>query len=385
MALLRDRGSAAMAKPSILLLLALAAIAQAQNDDATTTQAKQTNTNTAQKTTAAASAGDGSDVSITDLPDLSTAATVGAASSVSVTDAPALSTSSIYHLSDVPTIAGYGVPTQGVPWTAGAPFMQTSKLPEGTVFIIVGAILGFLGAAVLAWRGMVAYSLHRSVKRAALGTHYNDSMLKLSKPNIGGNAAALGSNLSLDRLSAPAGKLSKTHGRTTSASPLTGTTAARNSSLFFSPTAGAGAHHASPSAALMSHNNRSSAYLPAGYYAAPGAAAPNSGSKHASVGAGATARLSSLNPNHPSNKGYSQPTDFAPSPPDSPSIAPRPSTGGTTGTMGTRRGYERMSGMGNQDNWSNLNIPGGAPAGQRAPSANLEDLFEHHGNGMRGF
>jgi hypothetical protein len=383
-----------MAKQSALLLV-LAAIAQAQNNDATATQAQnndatgtqaQTNadTNTAQQTTAAAATGKGSQASITDLPNLSTVPTVGAASSVSVTDAPTLS-SSIFHLSDVPTIAGYGVPTQVVPWTAGAPYMKTSKLPEGTVFIIVGAILGFLGAVVLMWRGMVAWSLHRSVKRAALGTQYSDSMLKLSKPNVGGNGPAMGSTLSLDRLSAPAGKLSKSHGHTNSTSGLMGTTAARNSSLVFSPPAGAGAHHASPSAALITGNNRSSAYLPAGYYAAPGAASPASGAKHASVGAGAAARLSSLNPNHPSNKGYSQHTDYTPSPPDSPSMAPRPSTGGTLGTVGARRGYERISGVGHQDSWSSLNLPSGAPAGQRAPSANLEDLFEHHGNGMRGF
>jgi hypothetical protein len=371
------------------ILLALAVFAQAQtdnNNDGTTTAAANTGTQGAQKTTAATQTGDGQSVSVTDLPNLSTAPSVGAATSVTVTDAPTIS-SSIFHLSDVPTIAGYGVPTQMVPWTAGAPFMQTSKLPEGTVFIIVGAILGFLGAAILAWRGMIAWSLHRSVKRAALGSQYSDSMLKLSKPTMGVNAAAMGSNMSLDRLSTPAGKLSKTHARNNSGSTnLTNAAAARNSSLFFSPTAGAGAHHTTPSAALIGFgaNNRSSPYLPAGYYAAPGTAAPASGNKHASVGTGAAARLSSLNPMHPSSKGYTQQPDFAPSPPDSPRSTPigRPSTGGTS--LGTRRGYERVSGLGERETWSNLHIPGGAPAGQRAPSANLEDLFEEHGGAMKG-
>lgn len=374
MALLRKQISSPMAAP--IILLALAAAVQAQSS---TTAAQQT---TAAATSAGTATNDGSATTLTDLPNLSTAATVGA-STVSVTDAPTLS-SSIFHLSDVPTIAGYGVPTQVVPWTAGAPYMQTSKLPEGTVFIIVGAVLGFLGAAILVWRGIVAWSLDRSVKRANLGTHYNDSMLKLTKPSgISTSTTAMGSNLSLDRLSAPAGKLSKPHGRNVSNSGAPpGSSAARQSSLFFSPTAGAGAHHASSNRDSTAANNRASAYLPAGYYAAPGAAAPNSGSKHASVG-GLPTRLSTLNPSHPSHKGYSN--DFVPSPPDSPSTAHRPSTGGTLGTLGTRgRGYERVSGMGGQDNWSNLNIPGGAPQGQRAPSANLEDLFEHHGNGMRG-
>ena len=350
-----------------------------------------------------ATTADGNNAAITDLPDLSTAASVGQPSTVSVTDAPSLSetATSIFHLSDVPTIAGYGIPTQVVPWTAGAPYMQTSKLPEGTVFIIVGAVLGFLGMAVLAWRGMVAWSLHRSVKRAALGTHYNDSMLKMSSKPPLSSSAAMGSTLSLDRLSAPAGKLSRTHARTNSGTHgMPNANAARNSSLFFSPTAGAGAHHTSHSASA----NRSSAYLPAGYYASPSAAAPASSNKHASIGGGgslapatggAASRLSSLNPNHPSNRGYTQQSnnsEYNISPPDSPgSMAPtnRPSTGGTLGNSArsTRGGYERVSGVHERrgEEWGNLNVPGGAPPGQRAPSANLEDLFEHHGNGMRGY
>jgi hypothetical protein len=271
--------------------------------------------------------------------------------------------------------------------------MQTSKLPEGTVFIIVGAVLGFLGMAVLAWRGMVAWSLHRSVKRAALGTHYNDSMLKMAKPSLATSTAAMGSTLSLDRLSAPAGKLSRTHARNNSGGGMPNANAARNSSLFFSPTAGAGAHHSSLSTSGAGAVNRSSAYLPAGYYASPSAAAPAGNNKHASIGggglnatAGATSRLSSLNPNHPSNRGYTQQTtsEYNVSPPDSPTstmaATNRPSTGGTSG----RGQYERVSRHGASESWGNLNVPGGAPPGQRAPSANLEDLFEHHGNGMRG-
>ncbi|KIW01462.1 uncharacterized protein PV09_07219 [Verruconis gallopava] len=379
------------------LLLALAAIAYAQNGATQATGDTSTDSGTTATdagTTATSATGtqntnDATSVSVSDLPNLSTAASVGAASTVSVTSAPAISTS-IFHLSGVPTIAGYGIPTQVVPWTAGAPYMQTSNLPEGTVFIVVGAFLGFLGAAVLAWRGMVAWSLHRSVKRAQLGAGtYSDSMLKLAKPGVATSTAAMGSTLSLERLSAPAGKLSKAHGRNTgsTAGPQASSTAARNSSLFFSPTAGAGAHHTNP-AGLMSPSNRSSNFLPAGYYAPPTSTSPASGAKHASIG-GTAARLSTLNPNHPANRGYAQPADYtstgAPSPPDSPGLG-RPSTGGTLGTQGTTRGrYDRLSGMGVQENWSNLNVPGGAPSGQRAPSANLEDLFEHHGNGMRGY
>jgi hypothetical protein len=294
------------------------------------------------------------------------------------------STGSIFHLSDVPTIAGYGVPTQIVPWTAGAPFMQRSSLPDGTVFIVVGAILGFMGVAVLTWRGLVAWSLHRSVRKAALASHRNDSMLKLSKPGPYGGGAFGASTMSLERLTAPTGKLSK-HAPAHSASSPAG----RNSSLFFSPTAGAG-NHSSPSAALMAGNNRSSAFLPAGYYASPGAASPGGG-----VGS-TPSPLSTLNPLHPSRAGYARHTDYTPSPPGSPSLTPsRPSTEALgRGTRGYAGGNERSSGYGRpspetglfsqgSNSILNLHIPSGNINGGRAPSANLEDMFEAHGNGHR--
>lgn len=391
MGLLQNRSSAVMAKHSILLL-ALAAIAQAAT---TTTQNTNTNTNantdTAKGTTAAATiaAAATGTTSLSDLPNLSTAATVGA-STVSVTSAPDITSSSatVFHLSDVPTIAGYGIPTMVVPWTAGAPYMQSSKFPEGTVFIIVGAFLGTLGVGILLWRAVIAWTLHRSVKKASLGVHHNDSMLKLTKQNPANPSTFGGSTLSVDRLSyAPAGKLSKAM----PSGPNNPATNARNSSLFFSPTAGAGAHHPTPGSA-SGGNNRASAYLPAGYYAAPGAATPASGAQMTSVG-GAAAALSSLNPMHPSNKGYRPQYDV--SPPDSPGLAPsiapsKPSTDRMRRGHNSGAGYERVSGYGAQNaeyqasQMSNLSLPGGAPNGGRAPSANLEDLFEHHGNGMSG-
>lgn len=60
------------------------------------------------------------------------------------------------------------VPVVTVPPTDGAPYMQTSSTPEGAVFIAVGAVLGFLGLAVLAWRGLVAWSVNRSVRQSAM-------------------------------------------------------------------------------------------------------------------------------------------------------------------------------------------------------------------------
>jgi hypothetical protein len=393
--------------PLLLLLLAVAVQAQNTNTDTqdTTTQqntdtttAKATSTaaktkTTAQTTqqtdTAAASetASSAAQQTVTNVPTLSSGTdSSSAAGSTTVTDAPSLTSSSVFHLSDVPTIAGYGIPTQVVPWTAGAPYQQTSKLPEGTVFIVVGAILGFMGMSILAWRGLVAWSLHRSVKRAAANALKTDSMVKLrdTKPHFagGGLGALPGSQHSLDRLSAAPARLTKTaHG------PM-GTTPAgtRNSSLFFSPTAGAG-NHSSPAAALLNNSgNRSSAYLPAGYYAAPNASTPSPGPTGSTP-----SPLASLNPLHPSRAGYRPQRDYGPSPPVSPTLPPsRPSNDHSRRGHG---GYERVSGHGGgignaglyAQNPSQLNLyaPGGSTNGHRAPSANLEELFENHGNGPR--
>ncbi|TLD39349.1 hypothetical protein E2P81_ATG00336 [Venturia nashicola] len=378
---------AASSPLSLLVLLATAANAQNTDTDTQTTgQSTTANTDTNSAKTAANSVSITAPnlSTVTDTPGATDSGTSTTASTTSVTDAPSLtSTNSIFHLSDVPTIAGYGVPTQVVPWTAGAPYMQHSNLPEGTVFIVVGAILGFMGAAVILWRGLVAWSLHSSVRKAAMTSHRNDSMLKLSKPNPYGGGGYGTGNMSLERLSAPTGKLSK-HARTQSSSNPAG----RNSSLFFSPTAGTG-NHSSPTAALMGGNNRSSTFLPAGYYAAPGAASPGG------VPASTTSPLSNLDPLHPSRAGYARQMDYTPSPPESPGLPPSsPGGGALPRTRGYAGGYERSSGYGHPspetgmyaqggNHKLNLHIPGGAVNGRRAPSANLEDMFEAHGNGSR--
>ncbi|RPA81167.1 hypothetical protein BJ508DRAFT_326556, partial [Ascobolus immersus RN42] len=58
-------------------------------------------------------------------------------------------------------------PPAAVPNTNGAPFMQRSTLPEGTVFICVGSALAFLALCIFIWRGIVAWALHRSVQKAS--------------------------------------------------------------------------------------------------------------------------------------------------------------------------------------------------------------------------
>lgn len=120
-------------RPHMLLLFvffALSQIASAQNNNAaaTATANTDTNTDTETKTTDAT----------TKTADTTTSST------------------------------SIGPPVVTVPPTDGAPYMQTSSTPEGAVFIAVGAVLGFLGLAVLAWRGLVAWSVNRSVRQSAM-------------------------------------------------------------------------------------------------------------------------------------------------------------------------------------------------------------------------
>ncbi|USP79851.1 hypothetical protein yc1106_07125 [Curvularia clavata] len=292
---------------------------------------------------------------------------------------------SVFQLAGAPTIAGLNIPIPKIPDTSGAAFMQKSNLPDGTVFICVGAILAFFGAALMAWRGLVAWSLHRSVKRAAMTQNMADVKSMSTLPNKRGmyNVVGANSTMSLDRLNAaPIGK---------SAKPFTGPpgSAAQRpvSTLFFSPTAGGAA------GMRDSMVNRSSTYLPAGYYAA-GTSAAAAGSPQMHVGGQNPNSLSVTSLSTPGNR-FS--TRSGISPPESPSLPP--SRGGYPRAPPSREGlsvYNRnsvatlsqpgntRSGVFGQDNNTSqlsLNVPGGTNVpGGRTPSGYLEDLFENHGN-----
>lgn len=309
---------------------------------------------------------------------------------------PTVTSSRAGGLLGLPTLAGVGIPDQKVPDTANAPFMQKSDLPDGTVFICVGAILAFFGAAVLAWRGMVAWSLHRSVKRAAMAQNLSDMKAMSAVPGKKRgmyNVVGANSTMSLDHLSAaPIGttKSAKPFAQQPAGSPKTRPT----SNLFFSPTAGA----AGGAAGLRdSMANRSSSYLPAGYYAS-GTAQPAAGSPMTHIGAGSSNNLSAHNLSTPGNR-FSARSGM--SEPDSPSLPPSrggyprapPSREGlsmynrnSVATLGSH-GHARSPVYGHTDagDMSNLslNVPGGSTTGGRAPSAYLEDLFENHGSGPR--
>ena len=301
------------------------------------------------------------------------------------------SRSKFIHPSDLPTIAGVGIPSVKVPDTHAAPFMQKSNLPDGTVFICVGAALGAFGAAILLWRGMVAWALHRSVKRAAMAQNLADLKAMTANPlkkRPFYSAVGASSNMSLDRLSAaPTGtsKPLKPFASGPGGTPPKGHAAA---SLFYSPT-GANAPHRDSIARPGSN------YLPAGYYptgaAQPGSNSPMTHAAHSSLSLAA-----------PAANRFS--TRSGISPPASPSLPPSRGPGGAYERAPPSRGndslYNRNSvatlgnglGGGNgvygpgahsQSNLS-LNVPGGTHVpGGRAPSAYLEDLFENHGNGPR--
>lgn len=262
-----------------------------------------------------------------------------------------------------------------VPYTAGAPFMQHSDLPQGTVFIAVGAVLAFLGAAVLLWRGLVAWSINRSVKRAALASirSGSDKPAKSWAASGGYNAGKgglykdIGGSVSMEALT-PTGK--KPHpfrdhdsGRSTPPPP---------SGLFFSPTAHAQVRNSTaPPVFNDATGSRNSSYLPAGYYAQP--------SSHAAGGQRNTTIGGPLPP-YARNSAYEQ------TPPGSPALRPHSNVIGARPSHDNLRPPQSRDGMrntiysqpSNSSLTANIGRPGSAGlAGQRAPSAYLEDLFEN--------
>lgn len=385
-----------------LLLITLAYIAF------TTAQANNPAPNQPPAPTSAAQPSDATSAAV------STAASTAAssvASGAQTTQPPSLTSASASSQPALPTVSDWLPPPLIVPDTSNAPFMQRSSLPEGTVFICVGGVLGFLGLCVLAWRGLVAWSLHRNVKKAAITTYASDTK---SMFGLGGGptykSVDTGSYLSLDQLThtntsyggagGDTGRRDRErqrekhdrqdrhadrslHQQRSSRTPS-------STNLFFSPTAGAGAGLSSPR----------NSYMPAGYYAA-GATAPNSGSSIVQLGG-----------DRPPKEGYSRVHSShslsIDSPPESPALKPRrDSTGamvggrsspGRTSPAGrispahnnrhSHRGSSggvheptRRSRLGYSAADSSLTLNG--PPQGRAPSAYLEDLFENHGHGPR--
>ncbi|PNS17879.1 hypothetical protein CAC42_52 [Sphaceloma murrayae] len=275
------------------------------------------------------------------------------------------------RLSGAPTLQGVGIPTMVVPFTANAPYMQKSSMPEGTVFIAVGAVLAFLGFCVIAWRGLVAWSINRSVKRAAMA-----SIMASETKNGGGWASNPFKPAGGFYHQAPGGSTldlndkSDRHARPRSTAPPS-----NPAGLFFSPTASTNATTNIPMTGLPPQTNRSSTFLPAGYYATPSSQL-GSGNSTTTIGGpqgspSLGARRTSLN-----------------RPMSNMQLAPPSREGGnrlSTGRPSSNIYQNQQAGSGHlqpQASASSLQVGTGHGEdlpGSRAPSAYLEDLFESHG------
>ena len=248
-----QRGPGLLAVSALLLATVAAADSSlptlsASTDDSSTTA-------TDDSSAAATSTGSSSDTASTTG---SSATTTDSSSSANL---PSLSSSSntLPTLSSTSSAAtSFDYPSPTVPPTANAPYMQKSNLPEGTVFICVGAALAFIGLVMIVWRVAVTWWINRSVRDAALASLYprdkksSNILQPRKKSGMYTQASHLDSNVSLD-------KLSKEGRHASMATP--------SSSLFFSPTAGAGMH--------TTGNRSSSGYLPAGYYSTSNPSAGN--------------------------------------------------------------------------------------------------------------
>ncbi|GAP87669.1 putative csi2 protein [Rosellinia necatrix] len=331
---------------SILLGLAAAlvppVVAQNNNNDDSTTSSTSSTSSTRSTTTdeetststsnSPSSTTDSTKTTTASLPDVSQTSSSTSSSTSSITSSTTQQsvppvTSDTGDTPALPTLPGsYSYPPPAVPPTKNAPFMQKSDLPQGTVFIAVGAILGAFAVAILVWRAIVACLLHRSVKRATLAQQVaNDK--KSYPPPAAPFYKYSDQASSVSLANAPTARAArKSRGPVPSSTPS-------QSNLFFSPTAPAGSGGAA---------NRESRFLPSGFYAS-GAASPQQGHTH-------SISLTNLRPD---SHGHARAVE--PSPPESPSLAPPQDTG--------RRNISSSS--------INLNRP---PSG-RAPSAFLEDLL----------
>ncbi|EXJ96247.1 hypothetical protein A1O1_01373 [Capronia coronata CBS 617.96] len=140
--------------------------------------------------------------------------------------------------SKLPTLpGGFNYPAPTVPPKAGAPYLQTSRLPENFVFIVVGAALGFIALLIFAWRILMTWSINRSFKRDANAGNAGGTAAYTPLPDLKKNPAAQSGHDMADLSKLP---------RSFSSVP----------SLFFSPTAEVAKQSQRPP----------SQHLPAGHY-----------------------------------------------------------------------------------------------------------------------
>lgn len=192
----------------------------------------------------------------------------------------------------LPTLSSTGVPkpTVTVPSNANNPFMSQSNLPEGTVFIAVGAILGGIVAAVFVWHLMVAFMHKRNLKKftstnqvyTAPFMDENKGLYSDNAPSGGAGATTYGGHAYSGSVGAVRKSLLPNHEKPSTDAR---TRSMINSGLFFSPTAevmnnASQANQANDSftstvgstagVGIAAGNRasvpRASVYMPAGYY-----------------------------------------------------------------------------------------------------------------------
>ncbi|ROW01971.1 hypothetical protein VMCG_05660 [Cytospora schulzeri] len=265
-----------------------------------------------------------------------------AAATTAASDMPSISSSDSAN-SDMPTLsttsaADTAIPTYPaptVPPTDNAPYMKTSNVPQGTVFICVGAILGAFALALLLWRAIIACLLHRSVERAAMAQHLANDKAPFSAPTA--PFYKYSDQDSTQNIASGRGVRRTTRGPIPSSTPS-------QSNLFFSPTAGAtnrdSVYRDEPT---RNSTYRDSRFLPAGFYAAQGASPQHTDAQGQSI---------SMTNLRPDSRGHALSSH---SPSDSPALGPQR----------TRNNLSTSS--------INLNATTG-----RAPSAFLDDLLDDH-------
>jgi len=168
-----------------------------------------------------------------------------------------------------------------IPQLDGNPFLQTSSLPEGTVFIVVGSCLAGLAVVLMLSRTIYIWYLHRQSRQRGKDIKYSEME---QRPYAGGATAASsnpfagisgGGSISLEYLRAgdQSSRLSTYSSRPSTARPQTNGTLRPTSSAnllsssniqFYSPSAYPGSTAAM--ALGTQPGSRDSGYLPAGYY-----------------------------------------------------------------------------------------------------------------------
>lgn len=297
----------------------------------------QTSANDGESTTSTSTSTSSDDSATTDMPSLSTSTSDSDVNS----DMPTISTPSGAGDTAIPT---YPAPT--VPPTQNAPFMQVSTLPDGTVFICVGAVLGTFALALLLWRAIIACLLHRSVEKAAMAQHLGND--KAAFPAPPAPFYKYKDQDSSQNVNSGRGVRRTTRGPVPSATPS-------QTNLFFSPTAGAGNRdsvyrdNGNRDSSYRDSSYRDSRFLPAGFYAA-GAASPQNVDGH---GHSQSISMTNLRPD---SRGHPRAVSSH-SPPESPGFGPQRTP--------LHRNNMSSSSV-------NLNAP---PQGGRAPSAFLDDLL----------